>query len=283
MSQQQDQKLTPDKIGVIVAGFPNKHAIDVAKACRKRGYKVLKFGLCTDDKTSMDVPEIGQISLTNCCSQDVKSKLHAVVEEARKEGLFPIVADTSASEDSNLVMMYNELKVPFVLKTKGGASHERVVRETEQERQFALISEMMDKQMAALDSMWTDAAQRFPSLFRDYDFSLRASKPSMFPRQLLDSFSDLVNQPISESNVQRMDVEDAQKMGFQQGFASQEYSFKDGTGRSTFSFRRSLDDKSFADGMAEGIGFLAQRANQLGARPRVYTMLDVAQQGLLTW
>ena len=171
--------LTPDKIAVIICGYPEQTALDVAHACVKRGYKVAKFGLTTADTTSIDVPEVGKVTLTKFSAPDSKAKLQEAIKLAEKEGLFPVVADTT-SVDGN-VSVYNDLKVPFVLQSKGGESHLKAVKDTEQAKTFALISEGMNKRLAAFDAMWEDWSKRFPGLLADHDL---VAKTKQFVRDI---------------------------------------------------------------------------------------------------
>jgi len=272
--------LDPGKIGVIVNGWPSEKAHAVAKACHNRGYKVANFGLSTEDaqQREIDVPEIGRISLENCCASESKQKLQAAISDAKREGVQQLVVIDTTDSAKN-VKLYNELKVPFVLQTSDCSAYE----ETETAKQIAFISEDMDKFQRAFDEMFSDFGKRFPSLFQGFESSFKSSRPSNMPKSLLDSFGDLFNEDIKRDAIKSMPQEETQKWGHTQGHFSNEYVFKNGSGTTQFTFRTATSDpNNNAEGMADAVGFLAQKAEQ-APRPKIYSILDVAEQRSLGW
>jgi hypothetical protein len=278
------QSLRPENISVIVCGYPAANALDVAKACCKRGYKLNQLGLAMDDNKSstIDVPECGKVNLVNVSNAEAKSKLQTAINEAKGQGLFPVVADTTNAEKN--VTMYNELQIPFVLQSAGGESHVKAIKDTEASKTFALIAEDMNKSMAAFDAMWGDWAKRFPGLLTDFDFNSKSTAPERTPRSLFSSFSDLFNRNIEQKNVENLSAADAKKMGMIEGSSTRTYNFKNGSGTSTFTFSHSTKSpEAYAEGVADAVGFLARKANEMNDRPRVFNILDVAEQGRLMW
>jgi hypothetical protein len=270
--------ITPDKIAVIICGWENQVSTDVAQACAKRGYKVRPFGLATADAkdTKVDIKGVGQINLVKFGDATAKTKLQEAIAQAQKEDMFPVVVDTTGVAEN--VNVYNELKVPFVLQSQGGESHLQAVKDTEEAKTFALISEQMNKKMAAFDQMWQDWSKRYPGLFDDHDFFFKTNRPSDTPKSLLDSFSDLANKNFGVEKIQTFGKGEEKNLGFTEGYASREYTFKNGSGSSTFTFRQSVNDaQEYAESVADSVGFLAQKAQEI-ARPQVYNILDVASE-----
>jgi len=277
-------QLSAEHVGVIIGGFPQQAAVDVAKACAKRGYNVLKFGLATQDAKldSLEVPDVGKFQLCKFSDAKVKQKLQEAISHARKQHLSVVMVDTTNLSEN--VSLYNELQVPFILQSKGGESHVKAVRDTEEAKTFALISEQMNKRAAVFDEMWRDWSMRFPGMFDDSDFFLRSTNPLTTSRSLLNSLSDLTNKPLGLENVQPFDSEE-KSADYTEGQASQEYTFKNGSGSSTFTFRHTINNnQEYAESVADSVGFLAQKSQEI-ARPQVYNMLDVArsQPRLTMW
>jgi hypothetical protein len=282
------------------------------------------FGLSLQEGSASEhqLPEVSQpIRLVPFTSSNAKQKLQKAIEAQRSKNKFVVVVDCTPSGEEqqggtastkDRVSVYNELQVPFVLESKGGAAHQEVVRDTEESKTLALIAEQMNKRMSVMDQMFSDWSRRYPGLFDDFDFSFRSTRPRETPRSLLDSFSDLINREFDVENImsfgernQRQQLQNSteqqqpqpqrsaevpqppqQQQQMQQekqkptleAHLAREYTFKNGSGSSTYSFTQSVDDtQEFAESVADSVGFLAQKFQEL-ARPQVYSILDVAAQ-----
>lgn len=265
--------MNPEKVAVIIAGFPQEQALEIAKVSNARGFRVSTVGLTTSDEGSVEVPQIGKINLVNTASSDARTRLDQALRDARKEGLFPIVADMTGNEGH--VSLYNQLRVPFVFQTRSEDSRSKAVQETEASRTFALISDQMNKRVAAFDAMLHDWSRRFPGLLSGYE--LKATTDGKSEEILSRSFSDLLNKDIGKETFSR--TESSQRSS--SGGAVREYTLQNTGSSSTFSFSHSSNDLTEStEGMADSISFLAKRAQQM-ARPRVFSILDVAEQGIL--
>lgn len=270
------QQRNAENVAVIICGFPSQESLDVARACVQRGYRVQPFGLSLEDckENKINVPEVGEVTLIQFNDNSAKSQLEQAIKQAHNQHLFPVVVDTTNQSDH--VRCYNELKVPFVMQTKGESGRE-AIRDTEAAQQFALITETMNKRLAAFDEMWRDWSRTFPGLLDDHDPFFRATYPSDITRGVLDSFGDLTNRQLHAEMVKPFGQGEEKNLGFTEGQVTREYSFKNGSGSSSFTFRTSMNDKQeYADSMADSVGFLAQQAQKMN-RPRVYNILDVAR------
>jgi type II secretory pathway pseudopilin PulG len=313
LQQQQQQprssrraRMQPESIAVLICGWPDPAASNVAKACEKRGFKVLPFGLASSNEQqqkqqqqrqqqqqqqqqqkqqqqqqSQQREEQQQYEIVPFSDPNAKRKLTEAIEKARRDERFVVIVDTSPDAASH-VSLYNELKVPFVLQTQGGQAHAQAVHETQQANSTqALISERLNKRLSVMDQMWTEWSRRYPGLFDDFEFSFKSSNPSETPRSLLNSFSDLVNR---ELGVDAFTREEQGKTKSVEGHLTREYSFKNGSGSSEFTFRQDVnEDEEYADSVADSVAFLAQKSQEI-ARPQVFNILDVAAQSrMLTW
>jgi hypothetical protein len=223
----------------------------------------------------MDVSEIGRLECVRFSDPIVKERLQQYQQQCQQDQKALILVDTS-QDASQHAKLYNELKIPFILQTKGGDTHNQVVRDTELARTPALITETMNRQLSALDNMWSDMARRFPGLFDDFDLTFRSSRPQETPRALLNSMSDMVSRELNPGDVQQFD--EGQAENFTEGKVTREYTFQNGSGKSSYTFRQSINsDEEYADSVADSVGFLAQKTQELN-RPQVYNILDVAQQ-----
>lgn len=272
-------KLSPENIGVIVAGYPTEPAVVVAKECLKRGFRVSRFGLATDaigEERLHSVESLGNVRVTKFSGADAKTKLEVEITEMQKEGLFVVVADTT--EHVPNVELYNALRVPFVLQCKEAESLIRAIKHTEASKTFAVISGHMDKWLASFDVCWGEWSKRFAGLFDDYDFEFKSSSPLDTPVSLMTSFSELVNKDFGSHQIKDIELPEQEKMGFTRDHLTREFSFKNRLGTSAFKFLQSVDDKeAYAEGMGDAISFLAQKAHRT-AKPQVYSILDVAEQ-----
>jgi hypothetical protein len=272
-------KLAPENIGVIVSGYPSEQAVTVVSECLKRGFRVSKFGLATEeigDDKLFSVPKIGNVRVTKFTGSDVRPKLEVEITELQKEGLFVVVADTT--ENVANVELYNLLKVPFVLQCKEAESLIRAIKHTESSKTFAVVTGHMNKRLAAFDVCWAEWSKRYAGLFDDYDFTFKSSSPLDTPVSLMTSFSELINKDFGSHQIKDMESAEQNKMGFPKTHVTREFTFKNRTGTSSFTFCQSIDDKeAYAEGMGDSIAFLAQKAHRT-ARPQVYSILDVAEQ-----
>jgi hypothetical protein len=277
------QRMDPESVSVIICGWPEQPATNVAKACKERGYQIAPFGICMDEckQTQMDIPDLGSMQLVHFSDADAKQKLTEAINNIRHDERFIVLVDTSPQAAEH-VQMYNELKVPFVLQSKGGEAHNRAVRDTEAAQATALITETMNKRLSVMDEMWQEWSRRYPGLFGDFDFSFKSTRPQETSRSLLNSFSDMINRDLGVDTVQPFS--ETESKGFTEGSVTREYTFKDGSGSSSFSFRQSVnDEKDYAESIADSVGFLAQKTREI-SRPQIYNILDVAQQQrLLSW
>jgi 4-hydroxy-tetrahydrodipicolinate reductase len=291
---------SPDTISVIINGWPNEQASNVAQACAKRGFQVVPFGLATTPSTQQQEVHGKPLRTVPFGDQSAKQELSNVIQQERSNGKFVVIVDCCADETAKEhVQMYNELQVPFVLES----SNQQVVRDTEAARTMAMITDQMNKRMSVMDQMWRDWSRRFPGLFSDFDLSFRSSRPRDTPRSLLDSFSDLMDrefgfddimplqqqsqQPQQQSaevpqpppEQQQQQQQPQQKQPMLEGHFTREYTFKNGgTGSSTYTFSQTVNDaQEFAESVADSVGFLAQKSQEM-ARPQVYSILDVAAQ-----
>jgi hypothetical protein len=282
--QQRTTMSSPDTISVIINGWPSPQASEVAQACAKRGFQVVPFGLATTTGTQHEV-QGKPVKTVPFADQSAKQELSQAVQQERNNGKFVVVVDCSGDDTAkDHVQMYNELQVPFVLET----SNQQVVRDTEAAKTTAMITEQMNKRMSVMDQMWRDWSRRFPGLFNDFDFSFRSSRPWDTPRSLLDSFSDLMDREFGFDEIQPIEQRLPQSAEVPQPPSSQprlegqftrEYTFKNGGGgSSTYTFSQTVNDtQEFAESVADSVGFLAQKSQDM-ARPQVYSILDVAAQ-----
>jgi len=272
-------KLLPENIGVIVAGYPLEPATVVAKECLRRGFRVSRFALATDDigeERLHHITDLGSVRVVKTSGSDARSKLEVEIAEMQKEGLFVVVADTT--ENVKNVDLYNAVRVPFVLQCKEAESLIRAIKQTEASKSFAVISGHMDKWLASFDVCWAEWSKRFAGIFDEYDFEFKSSSPLDTPVSLMTSFSELVNKDFGTHQIKDMEKTEQAKLGFGPSHLTRKFTFKNRLGTSAFSFCQSVDDKeAYAGGMADSIIFLAQKAHRT-ARPQVYSIIDVAEQ-----
>jgi len=269
-------RLNPETIAVIICGWPSQQASEVAKVCNRRGYNIRKFGLCLDtfEDSQLQSFELGNVTVVRFSDQEnAKARLEAEIQECRRERLYPVIVDLSCTAIA--VDLYNELKVPFVLESKG-KERTQAIQSTETSKQTALISEQMDKQVAALDALWEDWARRFPGLFDGFDFSFSSTHPDDTSGGFLHSISDLLNREFAVENVEPMGEKSEE---FVESRIQRKYGFRSnaGKGSSTFTFRQIINQEEKAEGVADSVAFIAQKAQEM-VRPRVYNILDVAQE-----
>jgi hypothetical protein len=298
-------KVSPERIGVVIAGWPNELAIQCAKACVKRGYRMLPIGICMNDSDDdrVDITDVGTIVLYRYGDSELRGRLLEQLSLAEdKLDLFPVVIDTSLHVEN--IRLYQHIKVPFVFETRADdlEQHQRAVRETEQMRCYALIAQRMDKHVAAVDSLLDEMARRFPGLFAEtstsrsrsssFDFSIKTSEGNdKVNRRVLDAMSDLLNKDVTLSQVQHIaSNEERERHGMARDVSTKEshikrtYELRNMSSSAVFTFEQNVNAVyECAEGVADSVSFLAQRVQDT-ARPRVYDINDVGQQNrFLTW
>jgi len=271
--------LVPQNIGVIIAGYPSPVALDVARECNERGFRVCKFGLATEDleqnQKILSLKGIGNIRMARLTASNVTSLLEEEIIECRNEGLFVVIADTT--ENALNVNLYNTVNVPFVIQCKEAELLLKAIRHTEASKSFAVISGHMNQRIAAFDATFAEWSRRFAGLFEEHEMEYKTSRPLETPKSLMTALSDLTNRDLGRHQIQDMTGEEQKKLGFEQTQLTREFTFKSGEG-SEFKFRQSVDDlDGYAEGVADAVSFLAQKAHRT-ARPQVYNILDVAEQ-----
>ena len=315
-------KITPEKIGVVIAGWPNELSIQCAKACVKRGYRMLPIGICMNDSEDdrVDITDVGTIVLYRYADSQLRGKLIEQLSMAEnKLDLFPVVIDTSVDVDN--IRLYQALKIPFVFETPADnlEIHQRAVRETREMRCSAVIAQRMDKHVAAVDDLLNEMATRFPGLFAEnfqqkqqqqthrrddrsgggregFDFSIKTSEGNeKVNRQMLDSMSDLFNRDVTLRDVQHIPSSEQQERHHgmtnanrkeQQQHVRRSYELRasNRVGSNVFTFEQNVNATyECAEGVADSVSFLVQHVLEC-PRPKVYGIEDVAQQGrFLTW
>jgi hypothetical protein len=266
-------------INIIVSGFPSPQAAQVAQACRKRGMNLAKWGMATNDLNgdSFEVPEVGKLSMVKLDDKNaVKSKLKEEVDRSKKDKFLSIVADLSNNPEN--AQVFNECKIPFVMHSTDGQSRLKAIEATERAKQSAVITEDFNKQFAAFDNVMKHWSRNFPGLFRGFELSGADGKG--FSKTLLRSFNDLFDKDFGFPELANQKADSATAMNLVEGHAQQEYTFKNGSGSSSFTFRRSAKPEEFAEGVADSIEFLAQQLHQ-SKHPRVFNILDVVRRRAL--
>jgi len=258
-------------INVIVSGFPKPLASQVAQACKKRGLGLSKFGLASSDlkESSFDVPEVGKLEMIQYDDKKlVKSKLREEMDKMKQEKRFTVVADMA--NDHHHSELFNECHVPFVMQTTDHQARHKAVANTERSKHLAVIAEDFNKHFAAFDSIMREWGRQFPGLFRGYQL---AGDGMLTSTHLSRSISDLFDKDFTDMAKEK----DSRVM---EGSANQEFSFKNGKGSSTFTFRRTADPEEFADGVVDSIEFLAHQIEK-SSHPKVYNILDVTRMRAL--
>jgi hypothetical protein len=260
-------RMKRELINVIIAGFPVQLATQVAQTCKKRGFNVCKFGIAAKDfdKDSMDIADVGKLRMLRFSDKNLKEKLIAEVDETKRENRFPVVADVSDSAEN--IELYNSVKVPFVMQS---TDHKSRIAANEKSNQLAVIADDFNKYSVAFDAIMREWGRRFPGLFRGFEIVGDGASAS---RHLAHSFNDLLDKPAEKSPGDN-------PLRSIEGRAHQEFTFKNGAGSATFSFKRSAGPEDYAEGMADAIQFLAAQAEQQSPA-RVFSMVDVARRAPL--
>jgi hypothetical protein len=278
--------LAPENIAVIVSGFPSEVAHDVVKECRRRGFRVSRFGLAHDsigDDRFLQIQDVGNLRLVKYTGSDVKSKLEVEMIELQKEGFFVVIADTT--EYIAGIQTYIDLRIPFIIQCKEAETLLKAIKLTEAARMFAVISGHMNKRLASFDVTWTEWSKRYAGLFDGFDFAFKSSAPLETPVSLMTSFGELINKDFSSHQILDMEPETQKRLGYTQDHITREFVLSRARSPGAqaspavrFSFLQSIDTKeAYADGFADAVAFLAVKVHR-SAHPRVYNILDIAEQ-----
>lgn len=169
-------------IHVIVNGLPGPMALETAKACIDRGYRLLPFGFTgpsgtpsclVQGKTSQ--VDVQLIKGPGIDTENAYSKLR---EWKSKYPSLVVIDYTHPSATLENAKCYSATNCDFVMGTTGGDPTE-LVRTVEASSITAVIAPNMGKQIVAMQAILQQMSKRFPGSFLGYDLSVSKLKHSL--------------------------------------------------------------------------------------------------------
>jgi hypothetical protein len=157
---------------------------------------------------------------------------------------------------------------------------------------LAVIDEDFNMFARFHQQMWQDASRRFPGLLGGWQLQGWESMPRSFmdfdhnTDMMLESFNRLFDETWPDSTIKKLrDQSSSESQGvpknYLEGHSHSEYSAKNASGSSSFTFRQQYNgDQPAAEGIADSVLFLAQK-HQQGAKPRVFSLVDVMESPML--
>ncbi len=274
---------------VMVNGLPGNMAKEVITSALNRGLEVVPYSLTGAgvDIKSVEVQGV-EVELVTPDVRDEKIK-------AIKEQYAPFVSidytHPTAVNANGEFYVANEL--PFVMGTTGGdrAKLDSDVRTAEL---YAVIAPNMAKQIVALQAMLEWGQENFPTVYNGYSLSVVESHQktkadtSGTAKAIVDTLNGMGIPPIEHSDIEKVRVEDEMMSRmdvpeeYLSGHAFHTYRLTSDDGTVAFEYRHNVCGRSiYAEGTIDASIFLADEIASPKTDKKLFTMIDVLQQGAM--
>jgi len=283
-------------IHVMVNGMPGPMATAAAEACLRKGLKLARVAMTGPEVEPQMITVYDKVSDS---AADVKLIPSSDVEEIKatiagfKEAYgnnFVSIDFTHPSAVNSNALFYIETGLPFVMGTTGG-DRDKLIKDVDGAKHFAIISPNMAKQIVALQSTLEDLATKYPSSFAGYKLNVKESHQktkadtSGTAKAIIGSLKEITDDDFNIETDIKMIRDDKEAMDFNvpedylKGHAFHTYTLTSPDGTVEFSLSHNVCGRSiYADGTADACKFLVKKLNEQ-AQGQVWTMGDVLAAG----
>jgi len=284
-----------EDIAVMINGMPGPMALETAKVCLNRGYKVVPVGFTGPNQPAEITVEgdtdskVVKLSPGPGLSPDAENILKKVKED------YPniiLVDYTHPSAVLNNVKAYVESNCDFVMGTTG-EDPSKIQTLFSPGSNSAVIAPNMAKQIVAIQAGLLAMVKRFPSSFSGYTLTVTESHQSTkadtsgTAKAIVSHLSELTGEKFGFEQIQMLREKEKQlSFGVPEahlrGHAYHTYSLVSADGSTSFQLQHNVCGRRvYAEGTADAVDFL----NQVRAgRPekRLYNMIDVLESGQMS-
>jgi len=282
----------------MVNGMPGPMALETAKACVDRGYKLIPWGF-TGPNMIKDIDVTG-------ASKTVKVQLvkgpgvggPEVIDLLRKiknENPNLVVIDyTHPSATLNNVKAYVSCECDFVMGTTGGDLVQMTDIQSKAKNSIAVIAPNMAKQIVAVQATLQHMASRFPNSFVDYKLSVRESHQST-KADTSGTAKAIVSHLTTLNGERSFTLEDIEMIRDEKGqlafgvpsealrgHAFHTYRLVSSDGSVAFELQHNVCGRRvYAEGTADAVAFVDEMRRRGGRTKSLFNMIDVLEAGAM--
>mmetsp|Transcript_37683 Transcript_37683/g.82119 ORF Transcript_37683/g.82119 Transcript_37683/m.82119 type:complete len:342 (+) Transcript_37683:171-1196(+) len=285
-------------VQIMVNGMPGPMATAAAEACLRKGLKLSPVAMTGPEiepaTITVSDPVTGRSSNVKLVPSSNTDELDAAVEgmktAAGPDNLLSIDFTHPSAVNGN-ALFYAEKGIPFVMGTTGG-DRDKLMKDMEDAKHFAVIAPNMAKQIVALQAGLEDLAKKFPGAFDGYKIEVRESHQktkadtSGTAKAVVASLKELSDDKFEVSDIEKI-RDDQGALDFRvpeeglNGHAFHRYTFTSADGSVEFALEHNVVGRTvYAEGTADAVRFLAGKLRQ-EKEGKVFSMIDVLQAGAL--
>ena len=286
-------------IYVMVNGMPGPMATAAAEACLRKGLKLSNVALTGPDVPSATITVVDTVTGTSSNVrlvpasdlEELDASLAGLREAIDKDSLF-VIDYTHPSAVNGNAKLYVKYGLPFVMGTTGG-DREQLLEDVEGHP--CVIAPNMGKQIVAMQAALESLAESYPKSFQGYTLEVTESHQvtkadtSGTAKAVIDSIVKLTGNDdgnkftYDDINMIR-DEEEAVAFGVPKdavkGHAFHTYTLTSPDGSVQFELKHNVAGRTiYAEGTADAVKFLARKVRNTENVPRVYSMINVLEEG----
>ena len=311
MSSTDDESTKPSStsdVHVMVNGMPGPMATAAAEACLRKGLKLTPFAMTGPELEPSTItvvdPTTGSSSNVFLIPSTQTDEIVAQLTGLRQalvgdNGILVAIDYTHPSAVNGNAEFYVKHQIPFVMGTTGGdraALMDTVQGNSEEPAAIScVIAPNMGKQIVAMQAALEDLANKYPASFAGYTLSVTESHQktkadtSGTAKAVIQSLQTLLgpSSTFTNDDIDMIrDEEQAMAFGVPEdailGHAFHTYTLTSSDGSVQFQLQHNVAGRTiYAEGTADAVQFLATQLRQQDLAPRVYSMINVLEQGAL--
>lgn len=285
-------------VQIMVNGMPGPMAAAAAEACLRKGLNLAPVAMTGPDIEASTISVVdsvtGKSASVKLIPASAKDEIDAAVEGVKTavgpDNLLAIDFTHPSAVNSN-ALFYAEKGIPFVMGTTGG-DRDKLLKDMEDAKHFAVIAPNMAKQIVALQAGLEDLAKKFPGAFDGYKIEVRESHQktkadtSGTAKAVVASLKDLSDDDFEVSDIEKI-RDDEGAMAFRvpedalNGHAFHRYTFTSADGTVEFALEHNVVGRTvYAEGTADAVKFLAAKLRE-EKEGKIFNMIDVLKAGAL--
>eukprot|EP01041_Mallomonas_annulata_P004979 gene4979-9952_t len=282
-------------IAVMINGMPGPMAVETAKACVDRGFRILPVGF-TGTKEPVDFTVVGKDKSTTVRlvgGPGIVDDANDILTKLKDENPNMIIVDyTHPSAVLNNLKCYVGNNCDFVMGTTG-EDPARIAEEFSKGSNYAVIAPNMAKQIVAIQAALLAMVKRFPKSFSSYTLTVTESHQSSkadtsgTAKAIVNHINELTGHKFGFEEIKMLRQKDQQlAFGVPEthlgGHAFHTYSLVSADGSTSFQLQHNVCGRRiYAEGTADAVEFLDNiRRNK--PEKHQYNMIDVLESGSMS-
>ena len=285
-------------VQIMVNGMPGPMATAAAEACLRKGLNLAPVAMTGPEIEASTISVVdtvtGKSASVKLIPASAKDEIDAAVEGVKTavgpDNLLAIDFTHPSAVNGN-ALFYADKGIPFVMGTTGG-DRDKLLKDMEDAKHFAVIAPNMAKQIVALQAGLEDLAKKFPGAFDGYKIEVRESHQktkadtSGTAKAVVESLKELSDDDFEASDIEKI-RDDEGAMAFRvpedalNGHAFHRYTFTSADGTVEFALEHNVAGRTvYAEGTADAVKFLAAKLRE-EKEGKIFNMIDVLKAGAL--